>query len=822
MEEIYPEKNRAFISWSGEKAKMCSDFLSELLNRIFEENDVIFYSRHIVDGRMWIQEIDKALKESKIGIILVTREDISRPWLNFEAGALYASKQDSLVIPVFIDIEDRVALAEHPLRLFQSRVHFDLEGIMHLFGVLYKEMNWKHVEKAHEIIEKEFNDFIAGNEKKLKENEIESFLFNKGIPIYGADKSFVAELTLPIFGETRKKIISLASGKIILAGQSLDEAFSESTDMTIIEPLRKNILSRKITEVCILIVDPSMFSNVSEYEIGTPLSRVTITMNTLITEIIPICKKMDCIINIYFVPLLEIDHAVISDEYMGFRSTKLWTVDGRFKGDFSLYRNIHIKNSEYDAHRRYLEKLMSTSTRIDLEIDTLEPKQVKTKAQESHQHWRKRIKELQYTRVELHKLYHSQIVNYVTEDWTKEPRISAAFIPSDDIKEYADLFKAKNLLGDATQTVLLRHIKRTRELFEAVVLEKYDSSTLEIDGVEVPSSGVMIYPSLDLGFPNNVQRLAGGFATGMLVTWKCGTAIIPVDATVNVCSSSVYRIKDFPELSDAQFTKYIDDIVVAATREKGYSFSFDNGNHFIMIAQGTEDKALYVVMHSSAKEFKDSYMGLYPVEENWFSDSIRVYHGKGRYLRYIKDEDARQFTAYAHKLEQYNVQIHKWFAQKIGIAEDAALQRNTFHHYYMPNDSTIAIGTFVEKPGTVLPVFSSVGKDIYLFKISDENWKIRINGEERCLVPHGWGQEIDNVKSVTTDFKKKQLKIDDEVYSVDSRARINVGKHIRTFRDGEEFFEKGKKMLKGEIVKTLRPLYLYCSAKKGKVNDRET
>ena len=63
------------------------------------------------------------------------------------------------------------------------------------------------------------------------------------------------------------------------------------------------------------------------------------------------------------------------------------------------------------------------------------------------------------------------------------------------------------------------------------------------------------------------------------------------------------------------------------------------------------------VMHSSVKEFKDSYMGLYPVEENWFSDSIRTYHDNGRYLRYIKDEDARQFAAYAHKLEQYNVQI---------------------------------------------------------------------------------------------------------------------------------------------------------------------
>ena len=69
-------------------------------------------------------------------------------------------------------------------------------------------------------------------------------------------------------------------------------------------------------------------------------------------------------------------------------------------------------------------------------------------------------------------------------------------------------------------------------------------------------------------------------------------------------------------------------------------------------------------------------MGLYPVEENWFSDSIRTYHDNGRYLRYIKDEDARQFAAYAHKLEQYNVQIHKWYAEQIGIQEDVFIKKN--------------------------------------------------------------------------------------------------------------------------------------------------
>lgn len=814
-------ENKAFVSWSGEKAKMYADFLTDLLNTVFEGNNIVFYSNHIIQGKMWIREIDNALRDSKLGIILVTREDVSKPWLNFEAGALYKGNIESYIIPMFIDINEKY-IAEHPLRLFQSKFHFEKMDILRLCGFLYRELKWTHVLNADGIIEKKYDDFINDNSEFMKEEAIENFLFERNIPVYGKKNSFVAELPSNIFGEVRKLIINSAKGKIILAGQSLDEAFSESTDMTIIDALRKSIVNKRINEIFILIVDPTMFSNVDEYEIGTPLSRVTVTMNTLITEILPVCKKNGCKADIYFVPLLEIDHAVISDEFMGFRSTKLWTVDGRFKGDFSLYRNINIQNSEYDAHKKYLEKLMSTSTSIDLNIDTIAFDKVKNKAQESHQYWRKRIKEMRYSDVKLHKLYHSQIVNYVTEDWIKEPRIDACFIPSDDIKKSSDLFKAKNLLGDSTQAVLLKHIERTKELFEKL-LKKYDSSTIEIDGEEVPSSGVMIYPSLDLGFPNNVQRLAGGFATGMLITWKCGTSLVPVDATVNVCSSSIYRINEFPDMNDQEFCTYINKIVDGATREKGYSFSFDSGNHFVMIAQDVQDKKFYVVMHSSAKEFKDSYMGLYPVEENWFSDSIRQFPDKskdGRYIRYIKDEEAKQFVAYAHKLENYNVQIHRWFAEQIGILEDSSIKKHTFHHYYMPNDCAIAIGTFVEKPGTELPIFSDVGKDVYLYRVSEDNWKIRINGEEKCLIPHGWGQVIDNVKNISVNEKEKILKIDDNLFEINSKSRITDIKHIRSFQNGEEFFEKGKKTLKGEIIKTLRPIYLFCNDKKGKINER--
>lgn len=53
--------------------------------------------------------------------------------------------------------------------------------------------------------------------------------------------------------------------------------------------------------------------------------------------------------------------------------------------------------------------------------------------------------------------------------------------------------------------------------------------------------------------------------------------------------------------------------------------------------------------------------------------------------------------------------------------------------------------------GKHVPLFSNVGKDIYMLKIGKDNWKIRLGGKDVCLVPHGWGQVMDNVKSITVD-----------------------------------------------------------------------
>lgn len=810
-----------FISWSGEKAKTYALFLENMLDEIFGKKSSVFYSGNIETGTIWLEKINQALTESIVGIIILTKESMKRPWVNFEAGAIFkADSKNISIIPICVDISFE-ELVGHPLRFFQSRYYFEWQSIMQLFKFLNRKLGWEYIKIDLKDIKSRFDEFVINDNNNL--DEVETLLNDSKINIYKKG-CFMEEIPQEKFWKIRQEVIGSSRGSIILAGQSLEDAFGEMETVSIVEKLKNCIVLNQITEIKILIMDPSLFSEIQNFDIleASPLARVSLTMDTLINEIFPICQEKQCDVKVFFIPLLEIDHVIINEKYMTFRSTKLWTRNGNYKGSFMIYRNDNSRESEYTAHKNYLEKLMDNSTKIDLDIDiydTIDDGQTMKK----HKAWRRAIKENGYSVVQLYKLYHAQIVNYVADDWKREKSIREVFKGSRAIKTYEDLFKPENLLNDDTQRVLLPYIRKTQELFESTI-RKYDSSIVRIGTKEMPRSGVMIFPSLDLGFPNNVQRLAGGFATGMLIMWKCGTPIVPVDATVNVCSSSVFRLDSFnTNMGDSEFIKYIEDIIFKATKGKGYSFSFDSGNHFLMVAQDINSKQLYLVLHSSAKEFKDSYMGLYPVENNWYSNKIRTNpspYAPERYIRYIKDRDAAYFIDNAHKLEEYNIQIHKWFASAIGCKIES-ISGNTYHHYYMPTDNSIAIGTYAESPGTIVPLFSNIGKDIYMFKIGKDNWKIKLGGREVCLVPHGWGQVIDNVQLIEVNNDKKIIKIDDNEYDIHSKVRLkNEGnKHIREFKDGRDFLERGKKMISGEITQTLRPIYLYCSKRKGKINE---
>ena len=540
----------------------------------------------------------------------------------------------------------------------------------------------------------------------------------------------------------RKLLIDNARGTLYIAGETLSDAFSVSyaySDKSILQNIVHAVNEGRIKNINLYLVDPSVFRDNESVE---PPEFVRITVNNVINQLAKPLRNMHCHLNIFFMPYLSIDHAVITDEYMLYRTTKIWTNQRDYKGSVMLYgkdrkgvENPREEHGEYCVHKKYLDTVAENSVHIDTDVNYPMDDSI-SKDMRIHGEIRnsvKKLREQNNNSIDLYKLYDSQIVRYAVSSFMLD-KSRFTFNFNHQIKDREELYLPGTLLNDNSQRVLLPYVKETERLLNEVV-KKYDKRS---------ESGAVIIPSLDLGYPNNIMRLAGGFATGMLIDWECGTPIVPIDATVNVCSSSVFKISPDEELLE-DFNTNIEKVFHDAVSECGYSFSFKSGNHFLMLA--TDEKGeYYLVLHSSAKEMKESYFGLYPKENNWYSSKIKpskenpIYSGK-RYMRYIKGDEASYFIQMAHHFEKYNEEIHEWLACRLNNRVKPKTADSIIkHHYYMPTDSSIAIGTFVERPGEVVPLFSNVGKPVYLFKIGEDNWTYKLGGRKCsvCIVPLGW------------------------------------------------------------------------------------
>jgi TIR domain len=82
---------QVFISWSGERSKAIAVELSSWLSQTIQLIEA-WISTDIEKGSRWGPEITARLQSSLIGVICVTPENVSSPWLLFEAGAISNTK----------------------------------------------------------------------------------------------------------------------------------------------------------------------------------------------------------------------------------------------------------------------------------------------------------------------------------------------------------------------------------------------------------------------------------------------------------------------------------------------------------------------------------------------------------------------------------------------------------------------------------------------------------------------------------------------------------------------------------------------------------
>lgn len=121
---------KIFISWSGSLSKDVALIFKEWIPNVIQSIDPYVSSEDIEKGTRWSTDISKELEETNYGILCVTKDNVAKPWINFEAGALSKSLGESKVCPFLIGLKAS-ELTQSPLLQFQS-TNYEKEDVFKL------------------------------------------------------------------------------------------------------------------------------------------------------------------------------------------------------------------------------------------------------------------------------------------------------------------------------------------------------------------------------------------------------------------------------------------------------------------------------------------------------------------------------------------------------------------------------------------------------------------------------------------------------------------------------------------------------------------
>jgi hypothetical protein len=111
---------KVFISWSGDLSRELAVVLRDWIPSVIQAVEPYVSSEDIDKGTRWSTDISVELEGSSFGIICVTPGNVEAPWINFEAGALSKSFDQSNVTPFLLGVKR--SEVKGPLLQFQNTV----------------------------------------------------------------------------------------------------------------------------------------------------------------------------------------------------------------------------------------------------------------------------------------------------------------------------------------------------------------------------------------------------------------------------------------------------------------------------------------------------------------------------------------------------------------------------------------------------------------------------------------------------------------------------------------------------------------------------
>jgi len=107
------------LGWSGDRSKALAEALRDWLPLVLHYLEPWMSTVDIAAGKRWSTDLATELEASNFGIITVTPENVSEPWILFEAGSLAKSLHESKVVPLLLNLE--LSEVTGPISQFQAK-----------------------------------------------------------------------------------------------------------------------------------------------------------------------------------------------------------------------------------------------------------------------------------------------------------------------------------------------------------------------------------------------------------------------------------------------------------------------------------------------------------------------------------------------------------------------------------------------------------------------------------------------------------------------------------------------------------------------------
>ncbi len=185
------KKVKVFLSWSGNVSRQIASVLKKWLPKVYKNIELWISSENIDAGTLWLEKLTEALKKHQYGIICVTADNIDKPWINFEAGAISNKLKKNRVTPLLFKVKTS-ELTGRPLSTLQA-VELNKAGIQKLI----KSLDATYKEEEAEELSEEITDLLDEYWEELEDELTRIDWFSSELirPLRSAERHFLQVLT---------------------------------------------------------------------------------------------------------------------------------------------------------------------------------------------------------------------------------------------------------------------------------------------------------------------------------------------------------------------------------------------------------------------------------------------------------------------------------------------------------------------------------------------------------------------------------------------------------------------------------------------------